>query len=125
MNCLLIDDDIDDQEIFLLCLNDVNPEVKLHVAKNGVEALLMLRADKDCAPGVIFLDVNMPKMNGLECLSELKSLPQLSNTPIYVYSTTSEESVVKKAEELGAKDYIIKPTKADKLIEILKTIFAV
>ncbi len=123
MNCLLIDDDSDDQEIFRICLQQVRPDVSLTVANNGVDALKLLADEVDYVPSIIFLDVNMPRMNGMECLEELRAITRLSKTCIYVYSTTSEESILKRSQELGASDYLIKPIKAYELREMLKKIF--
>ncbi len=117
MKCLLIEDDLDDQEIFLLCLQDVRPDVHCVVLNNGVDALTLLRADQQFIPEAIFLDVNMPMMNGLECLKRLKEIPQLSDSCIYIYSTTSEDRVIQESRELGADAYIIKPFGGDKIKE--------
>jgi CheY-like chemotaxis protein len=123
MNCLLIDDDLDDQEIFLLCLNEVRPDVECAVANNGVDALQMLNDKESYSPDVIFLDVNMPKMSGMECLTQLRAIPRLKKSCIFIYSTTSEYSAVQRAKELGASEYVMKPTETDQLKKTLDRIF--
>ncbi len=121
--CLIIDDDPDDQEIFLMCLKKVNANIHCLTANDGVEALSMLKSNEKYIPHYIFLDVNMPKMNGLECLKKIKTIEQLKNTKIFMYSTTSESSVVKESKELGVADFIVKPSSTGELKEKLSKIF--
>ena len=117
MRCVLIEDDQDDQEVFLLCLEDIRPDVDCVVMNNGEEALKKLQNDLDFVPEVIFLDVNMPKMNGLDCLKQLREIPKLSNSCIYMYSTNSEDWVIQKSKALGADEYIVKPNTSKKIKE--------
>jgi len=121
MQCLLIDDDLDDQEVFLMILQKININIQCLTANNGVEALLMLSKEM-FVPEYIFLDVNMPKMNGIECLKNIKGLEHLRNSKIFMYSTTSESSVVEKSKELGAADFIVKPASPAALKDILSGI---
>ena len=74
LKSLLIDDDLDDQEIFSLCLKHIDDNVQCRVANNGIDALNILSKDQEYTPDVIFLDINMPKMNGLACLEKLKEI---------------------------------------------------
>ena len=119
---LLIDDDLDDQEIFIMCVKSIGGNIDCSTANNGADAIAMLESGKEYIPHYIFLDVNMPKMNGIECLKLLKQSDRLKDTKIFMYSTTSESSVVEKCKDLGADDFIIKPAKTiilkNKLIEI-------
>lgn len=124
-HCLIIDDDPDDQEIFLLCVKKISGNIACVTADNGVEALVMLRADETYVPDYIFLDVNMPKMNGVECLKELKQIGRLQYTKIFMYSTTSESNVLNESKLLGANDFIVKPTKTTDLKEKLRHIFEI
>src|ERR1700753_1159471 len=105
MECLLIDDDLDDQEVFLLSLKTVNADINCFTANDGVEALKLLEGDKGFIPKYIFVDVNMPKMGGLECLQRIKELPHLYRSKVFMYSTTSEKRVLDKSKELGADDF--------------------
>ena len=109
MQCLLVDDDLDDQEVFLMTLEKINKNIKCLTANNGVEALSLLSAQNSFVPDYIFLDVNMPKMNGIECLKNIKDLSHLNDCKIFMYSTTSETSVLEKSKKLGATDFIVKP----------------
>ena len=122
---LIIDDDLDDQEIFLMCVKNIREDIDCRTANNGVEALAMLDAQKEYTPNYIFLDVNMPKMNGIECLRNLKKIERLRNTKIFMYSTTSESATVEESRKIGADDFIIKPAKTVVLTERLSKIFGI
>jgi CheY-like chemotaxis protein len=121
MQCLLVDDDLDDQEIFLMTLEKINKNIKCLTANNGVEALSLL-TQNSFVPDYIFLDVNMPKMNGIECLKNIKNLSHLNDSKIFMYSTTSETSVLEKSKKLGATDFIVKPASPALLKETLSHI---
>lgn len=122
MRCLLVDDDLDDQEVFLMTLGKINKDIECLTANNGVEALSLLKKENWFVPDYIFLDVNMPKMNGIECLRNLKELSQLNGSKIFMYSTTSEASVLEKSKKLGAEDFIVKPSSLAVLKETLSAI---
>ncbi|MCW3078346.1 MAG: response regulator [Bacteroidetes bacterium] len=124
-HCLLIDDDTEDQDVFDMCLKKVNPDIKFRAMNDGVQALAALNAEPGYSPDYIFLDMNMPKMNGLECLKELKKIPRLKESKIFMYSTTSEKSVVTESINLGATDFIIKPAKTAHLKDKLARIFSI
>jgi CheY-like chemotaxis protein len=123
VTALIIDDDTDDQEIFLMCVTAVNKEIVCRTANNGPDAIAMLESRREYVPDFIFLDVNMPKMNGIECLKVLKQIDHLRQTKIYMYSTTSEKAVLTESKKLGAEDFIIKPASPTVLKETLSDIF--
>ncbi len=123
--CLLIDDDLDDQEIFKLCVEKVCQDVRFMGLTESVEAISMLRSNADYTPDYIFLDVNMPKMNGIQCLTALRQIERLNQCKIFMYSTTSEGSMVAKSKELGASDFIVKPSRTTELKEKLIKIFEI
>ena len=121
--CMIIDDDEDDQEIFKMCLNSVNKDIQCFSVYDGQEAIDMLMSNSQFTPQYIFLDVNMPKMNGIECLRILQSIPKLKNAKMFMYSTTSDNRIVEESKKLGAIDYIVKPNKTAELKEKLGHIF--
>ena len=121
--CFLIDDDLDDQEIFMMALEDVNADVNCVTANNGVEALKKLTSDLSFIPDYIFIDINMPKMNGIECLSEIKKLSHLSGVPIMMFSTSSDPDIISESKKLGALDFLIKPPGLKPLVQTLAKIF--
>lgn len=123
MQCLLIDDDLDDHEIFTMCLDMVNKDISCTAMNDAVEAVSMLTSNKEYTPDYIFIDVNMPKLNGLECLRLLKSINRLADTKMFMYSTSSQNTIFEESKRLGATDYIIKPTKMTELRERLSKVF--
>ena len=91
---LLVDDDNDDLEVLQETIAKINPVIKCETAKNGFDALIAL--DKLVQlPRIIFLDVNMPRMNGKECLTKIRSNPKLTDLPIIMYSTAFDEEFLK------------------------------
>jgi response regulator of citrate/malate metabolism len=121
--CLLVDDDLDDQEIFMMTLETVDATIKCITSNNGADAIALLRNDENLIPEYIFLDVNMPKMNGIDCLKNITLLKRLKNCKIYMYSTTSENSMVEETKRLGVLDFIVKPARTSELKIILSQIF--
>jgi CheY-like chemotaxis protein len=107
--CFLIDDDDDDQEIFSMALNTIDENISFVTANDGIEALDKLHVDNGFTPHFIFLDLNMVRMNGRECLREIKKIPRLNNIPVIIYSTSSEQKDITETILLGAADYIVKP----------------
>jgi CheY-like chemotaxis protein len=106
--CFLIDDDADDQEIFTLVLKSVNPAITCITANDGFEAVTRLTEEKTFNPDYIFLDLNMPRMDGKECLREIKKIDRLKGIPVIIYSTSSEQKDILETRALGASDYLEK-----------------
>ncbi|HRO41445.1 MAG TPA: response regulator [Flavipsychrobacter sp.] len=123
IQCLLIDDDQDDQEIFIMCLESLSDHISCLAKSDGAEAIELFNAHIGYVPDYIFLDVNMPKMNGIECLRLLKNIDRLKSTKIFMYSTISEGDTLSESVKLGAEDFIVKPTKAADLKNRLAAIF--
>lgn len=123
--CLIIDDDEDDQEIFMMCVDKISKNIECRAISDCVEAILMMAANTDYTPDYIFLDMNMPKMNGIACLKELKRLPRLKDVKIMMYSTTSETGLYEESKQLGATDFIIKPSDTTELKAILANVFLI
>ena len=114
----LIDDDEDDHEFFIIALEDADKDVVSVTAKNGREALDMLNSGQ-VNPDYIFLDLNMPQIGGLECLTELKKSPGLSHIPVIIFSTSSDPKDKESTLSLGAIDFITKPSKLSELTALL------
>jgi len=121
--CLLIDDDIDDQELFELALQRIDKGIHVSFANNGAEGLNFLKENTSFTPDFIFLDINMPKMNGMQCLPEIKKLQHLRNSKIIMYSTTSNDVMKRTSKQLGADDFLVKPPKMATLVNNLTLIF--
>jgi CheY-like chemotaxis protein len=118
---LLVDDDIDDQQIFLEALNTVAPEVKVVTASNGLEALHKLNTPGAPYPDLIFLDLNMPMMNGKELLEELKKTESFAEIPVIIYTTSSRAEDRDESMQLGAANYLVKPQSFNDLCEQLRS----
>ncbi|WP_109302585.1 response regulator [Aquimarina sp. AU474] len=110
LNFLLIDDDEIERLKFARVLQKNNYPYNIIEAKNGEEALDVL-ANKEQLPDIIFLDLNMPKMNGLEFLTALKSDDSLRYLPVVILSTSNNHQDLKEAYKIGAAGYIVKPLK--------------
>jgi len=122
-SCLLIDDDMDDQEIFALALDQLDNTFRCMTASNGLEALIYLKDKATTPPDYIFLDLNMPRMNGLECLKEIKKLRHLSPIPVTIYSTSSSKTDIAEARKYGAAAFITKPFSLIELTDTLRNFF--
>jgi CheY-like chemotaxis protein len=119
---LLVEDDRDEQEIFSWILEEISTDIKLVCAADGVEAMQLLTNDTALSPDYIFLDVNMPRMNGLECLHALRQVDRLANIPVYLYSTAKEADVLNQSHRIGPIGFVHKEANTDfvrqQLIEI-------
>ncbi|PSL43145.1 response regulator receiver domain-containing protein [Chitinophaga niastensis] len=115
---LLVDDDPDDQELFKLALTEIKRAVSCVTASNGQDALDQLTT-RACAPDLIFLDMNMPMMNGLTFLGKIKEIDALKRIPVIIYSTSNEPREISAAKKMGASDFITKPTKFADLCQLL------
>jgi CheY-like chemotaxis protein len=116
----LADDDLQDQEIFTEAINLVDKTIKLFSANDGVAALQTLKAGQK--PDLIFLDVNMPLLNGKQLLAELKAISSLQEIPVIMYSTFFADKDIQEIQKLGAVHHLLKPAKFDLLVDSLKYI---
>jgi len=122
---LLADDDEDDRQFFTDAVNFVAPSVKLTTVHDGEELINNLKKNNSELPDFIFLDLNMPYKNGLECLKEIKSMEFLKDIPVLIYSTSTSKDQIETTYQNGANMYIQKPASFDGIIRVLKTIFSV
>lgn len=123
MKCFLIDDDEDDREIFSLALSTANTSSTYITAINGEDALRILEEQQDYIPDFIFLDLNMPFMDGRSCLKALRKIPKLRDIPIIIFTTSSYAKDIEDTLKLGASHYLIKPTSLNSLVAILISFF--
>ncbi|MEO8173622.1 MAG: response regulator [Sediminibacterium sp.] len=120
----LVDDDVDDLMLFKDAINEINPLIEIDTADNGVEALKKLNAGLVREPSYIFIDLNMPLMNGVQCLQEIKKIPTLSHIPVIIYSTSSYEKDILQTINYGAFHYIVKPFSFHELCEKLSHVLS-
>jgi CheY-like chemotaxis protein len=121
--CLLIDENTDDQEILQLCIRRVDANVECVTANNCIEAYNLVTV-ANYLPEYIFLDVNMTKEDGLECLRKIKKMDKLNQAKIFMYSSTFESDIFQECRKLGVEDFIAKPTRLTILKEKLALIFS-
>ncbi|MBS1779364.1 MAG: response regulator [Bacteroidetes bacterium] len=116
---LVAEDDADDRFLLQAAFKENGLEGHLQFVENGVEAMEYLLSAAKHHPKLILLDLNMPKKDGREVLSELKRLPELSDIPVIIFSTTHNELEMKGCYDLGANSYIVKPDNYEKLLHII------
>jgi len=118
-NIFLADDDEDDTFLFQEALGQIPVPTNLVIAENGME--LMKKLNKtERVPDLIFLDMNMPVKNGMECLQELRKSETYDQTPVVILSTSVAGYLLEDAYNAGANLYIQKPTSFSNLVVILK-----
>lgn len=117
---IYVDDDEDDRDIFREVMRDVNPNLKLVLAKDGQDALAKL---KEFNPICLFIDMNMPRMNGLQLLALLKGDPDLQEIPAFILTTALTPNQTQELRTLGAHDYLIKPSSFEEFKNLLRGSF--
>ena len=115
MKIVLVDDDEDDRMFFADALQEIEIETELSEFHNGQEILDYLSGPKAERPHLIFLDLNMPVMDGFQCLREIRKNPDLKDLVVAIYSTSSSERDIEETFVNGANIYINKPNKFEEL----------
>jgi len=111
-NIFLIEDDEDDQMFFTECIAKIDNATLSDVATNGREAIEKLEKS-ETLPDMIFMDINMPFMNGIDCLKEIKNNPRTKNISVVMLSTDTSQA--QETRIIGAKAFIKKPSDFEKL----------
>lgn len=106
---LLADDDMDDCLFFQEALQDLCLSINLMTVNDGVQLMDFLTSKSNELPDALFLDLNMPRKSGFECLSEIKLNDSLKGIPVIIFSTSLDTDVVNKLYDNGAHYYIRKP----------------
>jgi CheY-like chemotaxis protein len=118
MKILLIDDDADDQTLFCEAVKLIEPQIQCDIAANGREGLMLL-SSYTILPHLVFLDINMPIMDGRETLRIIKSTPRLQKLDVIVYSTSNHLEEVKQFTRFGVR-FVTKPNSFDELVDLLR-----
>lgn len=118
MQILNVDDDKDDREMFCVAINKIDPEIECIQVESGEDAIDLLLNSK-VAPDFIFMDINMPLMNGYECVREIYQYPNLKNTRIIMFSTTFNPRDQVEFGVLGIK-YLLKASSVTSLSDSIK-----
>lgn len=122
LSILIIDDDADDKEMFCEVISDIGSSINCSTAANGYEALRWLQK-VEVLPNFIFLDLNMPRMNGKQFLVQLKKIEKLSSIPVIIYTTSKLEQDREETIELGAVHFVTKPSSVSDLRKELEFVF--
>ena len=121
----LIDDDGDDRDIFNIALKDIDNSAQCIATDSGINAIQTLQTENEFTPDYIFLDLNMPRKTGFECLTEIKLNQTLKSLPIIIYSTSLDIEVVNLLYEKGAHHYIRKPGEFSDLKKVILEVLTV
>jgi len=119
LNILLADDDIDDYNFFKTALNELPVPTKLKAVQDGQQLMELLADETYELPNVLFLDINMPRKNGFECLAEIKRNARLKDLPVIIFSTSNSRDNMTSAFKNGAHVYIHKPANFEQLKELI------
>ncbi len=121
---LLIDDDQDDAELFSDALEELGMDAEVAHFYDGNVVLEKLREKALAMPDIIFLDINMPHMNGWDCLRQIKKIAFLQQIPIVMYSTSNLVQEGVRAEDVGANAFLTKPSHFGELKANLSALFS-
>lgn len=123
---LVADDDEQDCMLTEDALRECNVPNPIHFVRDGVELMRYLRKEGEYAhaelPGLILLDLNMPRKNGHEALQEIKNDPKLRSIPVIILTTSESETDVLQTYELGSNSFITKPVTYSGLVEAMRVV---
>lgn len=126
MEVLLVEDSPGDVRLTQEAFRDTSPPIHLHVARDGVEAMVFLKhegAQKNAPrPDLILLDLNLPKMDGRELLATIKGDSAIKAIPVIVLTTSGSEADILKTYRLRAKCYLTKPVDLNEFLNVVKSI---
>ncbi|HDZ04965.1 hypothetical protein LCGC14_0348270 [marine sediment metagenome] len=122
LKILLVDDDEDDRQFFADALEGIELNTELRQLENGKSCMEYLLGNTENTPDLVFLDLNMPIMNGFECLEAIRRTPHLKGLLVAIYSTSSAERDIEETFEKGANIYIKKPSSFSELKKSLKQV---
>jgi CheY-like chemotaxis protein len=125
INICLADDDEDDRLFFTDAFEELKMKTNVMTFNDGVELMDYLNHGDSILPNVLFLDLNMPKKNGVECLLEIKQNEKLNDIAIAIYSTSSSEEHIEETFVNGANIYIKKPSDFEDLKKILSEVVTI
>lgn len=117
MKVLVVDDDKTTRKMISLILKNIGYEVV--TAENGIDALQRIGLERI---NLILTDINMPYMDGIELTKQVKTNPDLAYIPIVVITNEADENEKRRAFEAGVDDYLVKPTTAQEITEVIKKI---
>ncbi len=119
---ILADDDQDDRMLFTDAFDELKISTKVQTFCDGAELMTYLNSENAILPEILFLDLNMPKKNGIECLKEIKANEKLDKIAVAIYSTSSSEEHIEETFVIGANIYIKKPNDFNALKKVLQDV---
>lgn len=119
MSILYVDDDPDDRFIFEEAVKAIDERLICSTVSDGTEALTYLESHK---PDVVFLDINMPLMNGKTCLQRIRANARTSSLPVYILTTSDDPSEKSLCKQIGASDFFMKPDSYRQLKQLLRSV---
>lgn len=125
IHIILADDDEDDRMLFTDAFDELKINTKVNTFNDGVELMDYLNSPEAILPNVLFLDLNMPKKNGIECLYEIKRDNKFNDIAIAIFSTSSSEEHIEETFVQGANIYIKKPSDFTTLKKVLSEVVTI
>ncbi len=125
LNILLADDDEDDRFFFKEAIDKVKVKTNLTLVNDGVELMRYLHNPENIKPHVVFLDLNMPRKGGIECLEEIRANKDYKDLMIAIYSTSASDSDIEETFVKGANVYIRKPNDFKVLRKVLSDVLSI
>jgi len=126
---MLVEDNPEDLELALLALREASPTCRIHIARDGAEALDFIFCEGPYGgrqiadvPNVILLDLKLPKIDGLDVLKRLKGDPRTKMIPVVVLTSSKEQRDVVESYELGVNSYIVKPVNFERFSEAVRNL---
>jgi CheY-like chemotaxis protein len=122
LHLIITDDDSDDQELFSMAISEISSNIQIRLAENGGD--LIKKLEEQELPDLIFLDLNMPGMNGIECLIKIRNTPNLVDLPVLIYSTSANPEQIDEAYKYGANYYLQKPCSYREIQHLVSKVFS-
>ncbi len=119
---LFADDDADDRQLFSKALTEISGNIKCDMVINGQEALQYLNKPDINLPDYVFLDMRMPKLDGRECLKQIRANDKTKKIPVIIYTTSNDVDDAKEMLALGASHFIVKPVNEDEIYYMLSVV---
>jgi CheY-like chemotaxis protein len=125
LHIVLAEDDEDDRAFFKEAIDNVKIKTKLDIVNDGEQLMEYLTTANGSLPDVVFLDLNMPRKNGIQCLEEIRSNQKLKGISVAIYSTSSAEQDIEQTFLKGANVYIRKPNDFEKLKKAIAQVLSI
>lgn len=120
INILLADDDKDDCMFFQEAVEELPLQTRLTTVHDGEQLMQLLTNTSNAIFDILFLDLNMPRKNGIECLTEIKSIENLNSLPVIIFSTSHDKTIADLLYNNGAQHYICKPADFSELKRVIQ-----